>query len=293
MISKYLIQGELKKIEDYLTNLDNVDIDKYSDTHFAINIILNDSFRVSICFYAKSNRHSDTIMFYLEFEQIHGSDSFIGIVPKKELVPEEVLNLGKYHAGRYHIDKDCCLSESVRIAIDSVLNNLNQLTEMCQKSTCWNNDGTLKHRYSKWNTEATLLNISKEYPVTRMYTGISRHLQNNYDLNPDLHGSNGSYVQNVNPEWTLLFRVKRAGIESDTSAVFAVNVHQFITNNLMPKLGWERITESRLENLNQSIRGKKIKVYTNDMEVAPIDRAFYPTDKNNWEELLNDILEKL
>lgn len=293
MISKYLIHSELKKIEDYLTNLDNVAIHKYNDTRFAINIKLNDSFRVSICFYAKSNRFSDTIIFYLEFEQVHGSDSFIGIVPKKELVPEEVLNLGKYHAGKYHIDKDSCLSESVRIAIDSVLNNLNQLTEMCKKSTCWNNDGSLKHRYSKWNTEATLLKVSKEYPVARMYTGISCDLQNNYDLNPDLHGSNGSYVQNVNPEWTLLFRVKRLGIESDTSAVLAVNVHQFITNNLMPKLGWERITESRLENLNQSIRGKKIKVYTKDMEVAPIYRAFYPTNKNNWEELLDDMLEKL
>ena len=293
MISKYLIHAEFNKIENFINSFDHVTIKRSSDTNFFITIPLNDSFRAEICFTASSNRYSDSIKYYLEFEQVHGSESFIGIVPKKKLVPEDIINLGKYYDGRYHLQKGNSLSDAARIAIDAVLKNKVQLIVMCEQSTCWNDDGTLKHRDTKWDTEAILLGISKEYPVTRMFTGVQAFRQNDYDLCSGLHGSNGTYVENVNPEWILSFRVKRIGIECDSPVDLNVNVHEYITNKLMPMLGWERVTTSRLQMINQLVKGQKVKVSTKDMGVPPIYRRFYPSDKTCWDILLDEFLENI
>lgn len=116
--------------------------------------------------------------------------------------------------------------------------------------------------------------------------------QVHYDNSYGLHGSNGTYVENVNQTWCLVFKVKRIGIEVDTSADFIIDIHKYITKKLMSQLGWGKITKERLEFLNNILKNKTLKVICRDLSIAPIYRNFVPLEYDNWETALDTILFK-
>lgn len=134
--------------------------------------------------------------------------------------------------------------------------------------------------------------ISKEFPPCRIVTGIKKDQQVHYDNSYGLHGSNGTYVENVNQTWCLVFKVKRIGIEVDTSADFIIDIHKYITKKLMSQLGWGKITKERLEFLNNILKNKTLKVICRDLSIAPIYRNFVPLEYDNWETALDTILFK-
>ena len=150
----------------------------------------------------------------------------------------------------------------------------------------------MKGKHLSWKTKATLISITKELPMQNVTSGISKSQQPFYDSCPGIHGSNGTYAENVNPYWCLNYRVKRLAYEVDESQKLSIDIHDYITREFMPSLGWNRITANRLELINNRIKGKKVAVVTHDMEEAPIYRNFYP-ENSSWNNFLNDCFKEL
>lgn len=70
-----------------------------------------------------------------------------------------------------------------------------------------------------------------------MVTGIRAPHQATYDSCYGLHGSNGTYDENANPEWVLKFRLRRLDFAVDESVSDQINIYQYIIQKLMPCLG--------------------------------------------------------
>ena len=267
-----------------------------SNTYFLnINIPLDEYFTAKIVF--RSSINNNFFMdFYFCFMQKCVDDynnhlAWIQIVPLKRYVPDAILALGSYFKGRYNIVGNS-ISASGEHVIHQIYSNKAALSSMCKKSTCWDMHGNLKSKFTDWKSEAISLVISKEFPPCRIVTGIKKDQQVHYDNSYGLHGSNGTYVENVNQTWCLVFKVKRIGIEVDTSADFIIDIHKYITKKLMSKLGWGKITKERLEFLNNILKNKTLKVICRDLSIAPIYRNFVPLEYDNWETALDTILFK-
>ena len=267
-----------------------------SNTYFLnINIPLDEYFTAKIVF--RSSINNNFLMdFYFCFMQKCVDDynnhlAWIQIVPLKRYVPDAILALGSYFKGRYNIVGNS-ISASGEHVIHQIYSNKAALSSMCKKSTCWDMHGNLKSKFTDWKSEAISLVISKEFPPCRIVTGIKKDQQVHYDNSYGLHGSNGTYVENVNQTWCLVFKVKRIGIEVDTSADFIIDIHKYITKKLMSQLGWGKITKERLEFLNNILKNKTLKVICRDLSIAPIYRNFVPLEYDNWETALDTILFK-
>jgi len=150
----------------------------------------------------------------------------------------------------------------------------------------------MKGKHLSWKTRATLISITKEMPIQHIVSGISKSQQSYYDASSTLHGSNGTYAENVNPYWCLNFRVKRLAYEVNESQKLSIEIHDYITKEFMPSLGWNRITANRLDLINNCIKGKKVEVVTHDMEEAPIYRVFSP-ENSSWNDFLNNCFIEL
>ena len=267
-----------------------------SNTYFLnINIPLDEYFTAKIVF--RSSINNNFFMdFYFCFMQKCVDDynnhlAWIQIVPLKRYVPDAILALGSYFKGRYNIVGNS-ISASGEHVIHQIYSNKAALSSMCKKSTCWDMHGNLKSKFTDCKSEAISLVISKEFPPCRIVTGIKKDQQVHYDNSYGLHGSNGTYVENVNQTWCLVFKVKRIGIEVDTSADFIIDIHKYITKKLMSQLGWGKITKERLEFLNNILKNKTLKVICRDLSIAPIYRNFVPLEYDNWETALDTILFK-
>lgn len=267
-----------------------------SNTYFLnINIPLDEYFTAKIVF--RSSINNNFFMdFYFCFMQKCVDDynnhlAWIQIVPLKRYVPDAILALGSYFKGRYNIVGNS-ISASGEHVIHQIYSNKAALSSMCKKSTCWDMHGNLKSKFTDWKSEAISLVISKEFPPCRIVTGIKKDQQVHYDNSYGLHGSNGTYVENVNQTWCLVFKVKRIGIEVNTSADFIIDIHKYITKKLMSQLGWGKITKERLEFLNNILKNKTLKVICRDLSIAPIYRNFVPLEYDNWETALDTILFK-
>lgn len=267
-----------------------------SNTYFLnINIPLDEYFTAKIVF--RSSINNNFFMdFYFCFMQKCVDDynnhlAWIQIVPLKRYVPDAILALGSYFKGRYNIVGNS-ISASGEHVIHQIYSNKAALSSMCKKSTCWDMHGNLKSKFTDWKSEAISLVISKEFPPCRIVTGIKKDQQVHYDNSYGLHGSNGTYVENVNQTWCLVFKVKRIGIEVDTSADFIIDIHKYITKKLMSQLGWGKITKERLEFLNNILKNKTLKVICRDLSIAPFYRNFVPLEYDNWETALDTILFK-
>ena len=254
-----------------------------SNTYFLnINIPLDEYFTAKIVF--RSSINNNFFMdFYFCFMQKCVDDynnhlAWIQIVPLKRYVPDAILALGSYFKGRYNIVGNS-ISASGEHVIHQIYSNKAALSSMCKKSTCWDMHGNLKSKFTDWKSEAISLVISKEFPPCRIVTGIKKDQQVHYDNSYGLHGSNGTYVENVNQTWCLVFKVKRIGIEVDTSADFIIDIHKYIT-------------KERLEFLNNILKNKTLKVICRDLSIAPIYRNFVPLEYDNWETALDTILFK-
>ena len=150
----------------------------------------------------------------------------------------------------------------------------------------------MKEKHLSWKTIATLISITKELPIQHIISGIPKSKQSFYDAFSGIHGSNGTYAENVNPYWSLNYRVKRLAYEVDESQILSIDIHDYITGEFLPSMGWNRITADRLELINKCIKGKKVAVVTHDMEEAPIYRDFYP-ENSSWNNFLNDCFKEL
>ena len=151
------------------------------------------------------------------------------------------------------------LEELEKLPVQERLEKVNRLYRDMTGVSEDNEDTSIK-KFTNWKTEATLISITKEWPIRHIVSGISKSRQPFYDTFQGLHGSNGTYAENVNPYWALKIRLKRLSYECNEKTVLFIDIHDYITTQIMPSLGWYRITAKRLEQLNSCIKGKKIAV---------------------------------
>lgn len=147
-----------------------------------------------------------------------------------------------------------------------------------------------------WYSKAKILEIKYEYPILRMTSRIQKNKQDFYDNSPYLHGSNGTYVENSSKFFNLKFLVYNIDPCHTELApsVFERNIDEYIRGILMPRLGWQNMTQGRLSLLNDKIKEVKLKVITWDMEEYPIYRIYVPFDYNNsWETFFDNIYQDL
>lgn len=287
------IDSEIEKLKNIANNFGkNVRADSMRPHQLSIFIDLDKYFRAIIYFNFSLERPKHSA-FYLAFQQRRNADGLYGtIFPKRYLVPEQVLNIGEYHYGHYIISKGKSISDAGNAAIQMVADLTPTLLTMCRNSTTWYNEERMNETLREWHTEARLFGISKEKPMQRMITGIKASHQASYDSCYGLHGSNGTYVENINPEWVLKFRLRRLDFAVDESRSVQINIHQYITQKLMPRLNWGEITAGRLEELNNSLKRLTLKVVTREMEEAPCYRTFVPVEYASWDDALDSFFSR-
>lgn len=288
------VDSEIEKLKNIASNFGKkVRTDSMRAHQLSVFIDLDKYFR-AIIYFNFSFRDQFPTAYYLAFQQRRNADGLYGtIYPKRHLVPEQVLNIGEYHSGHYSISKGNSISDAGDAVIQMIINLTPSLLIMCHKSTTWYNEELMNETLREWHTEARLFGIAKEMPIRRMVTGIKAPYQPTYDSCYGLHGSNGTYVENVNPEWVLKFRLRRLDFAVDESVLDQINIHQYITQKLMPRLDWGKITAGRLEQLNNALKNHTIKVVTREMEEAPYYRSFVPTEYASWDDALDSIFSYL
>lgn len=288
------IDSEIKKLKNFANTFGKkVYTDSIRLHQLSVYIDLDKYFRATI-YFNFSLRGKFPTAYYLAFQQRRNADGLYGtIYPKKHLVPEQVFNLGEYHSGHYNISKGNSISDAGNAVIQMIINLTPTLLTMCRKSTPWYNEERMNETLREWHTEARFFAISKEMPIQRMVTGIKAPHQASYDSCYGLHGSNGTYVVNANPEWVLKFRLRRLDFAVDESVPEQINIHQYITQKLMPRLDWGKITGGRLEQLNDALKNLTLKVVTREMEEAPCYRSFVPTEYASWDDALEPIFAHL
>lgn len=288
------VDSEIEKLKNIASNFGKkVRTDSMRAHQLSVFIDLDKYFR-AIIYFNFSFRDQFPTAYYLAFQQRRNADGLYGtIYPKRHLVPEQVLNIGEYHSGHYSISKGNSISDAGDAVIQMIINLTPSLLIMCHKSTPWYNEELMNETLREWHTEARLFGIAKEMPIRRMVTGIKAPYQPTYDSCYGLHGSNGTYVENVNPEWVLKFRLRRLDFAVDESVLDQINIHQYITQKLMPRLDWGKITAGRLEQLNNALKNHTIKVVTREMEEAPYYRSFVPTEYASWDDALDSIFSYL
>lgn len=288
------IDSEIEQLRNIANSFGkNVSADSMRPHQLSVFIDLDKYFRATI-YFNFSLRGQFPTAYYLAFQQRRSADGLYGtIYPKKHLVPEQVLNIGEYHSGHYSISKGDSISDAGNVIIQMVIDLTPTLLIMCRKSTPWYNEERMNETLRAWHTEARLFGISKEKPIQRMVTGIKASHQASYDSCSGLHGSNGTYVENVNPEWVMKFRLRRLDFAVDESRSVQINIHQYITQKLMSRLNWGEITAGRLEELNNSLKRLTLKVVTREMEEAPCYRTFVPVEYASWDDALDSLFSHL
>lgn len=287
------IDSEIETLKNFVNTLGNkVCTNSMRQHQLSVFIDLDKYFR-AIIYFNFSLRGPFPTAYYLAFQQRRKADNAYGtIYPKRHLVPEAILNLGDCHNGHYNITKGNSISEAGKTVIDMMINLTPELLTMCRKSTPWYNEAKMNETLKEWRTEAKVVGISKEMPIRHMVTGIKTSQQSSYDSCYGCHGSNGTYVENANPEWFLKVRLRRLDFAVDESWPMEINIHHYITHKLMPSLEWGKITAERLEDINNSIKNRKVQVSTSNMDEAPAYRDFLPIDYSGWEGFLDSLLLK-
>ena len=249
-----------------------IDLDKYFRATIYFNFSLRGQFPTA---------------YYLAFQQRRNADGLYGtIYPKRHLVPEQVLNIGEYHSGHYSISKGNSISDAGNAIIQMVVDLTPALLTMCQKSTPWYNEERMNETLREWHTKAYSFKIDKEMPRRGFVTGVKTDQQYRFDSCSGMHGSNGTYVENVNPEWFLKFRLRRLDFALDESVPDKINIHQYITQKLKLRLNWDNISPKRRDQLNDALKNHTIKVMTRVTDGA---RNFVPTEYASWDDALDSI----
>lgn len=137
-----ILEPERKIISDtILKEKLPVRMNLYNYGMFSIDYFMDDHFMIELEFVTKMEAR---VSFYQSFEDNHGCQSRIQIMPIKKHVPQNVLKLGHYRDGSYLLNLDNSISESFISAIRQLVAEKSSLIKMCQDSSCYDRDGHLK-----------------------------------------------------------------------------------------------------------------------------------------------------
>lgn len=213
------------------------------------------------------------------------------IVLRRKLLPDWLLSKARPYRGG--------LSREVTLEdwIDTVIDTINEIkahdqevARICKASSHMDVSGNTILKFSSWKTRGRILRIQKELPPVQVFHARKEE-QVYLDNAPGIHGSNDTYVENANPLWTLVVRIMRPSYEVPQSIVVKLNIHEYVTQSLMPALGWGRMTQDRLDKLNKALSKKEMDLITTDMDKDLGDREFSPIGFGGWSEYLDSIIQ--
>ena len=232
-----------------------------------------------------------TITFFQYGKDRGGSQNIrYEIVLRRKLLPDWLLSKARPYRGG--------LSRKVTLEnwVDAIIDTINEfkthdteVAKLCKASSHMDENGKNILRFSSWKSRGRILYIKKELPPVQVIHA-KKEEQLYLDHAPGIHGSNGTYVENANPLWNLFVRIMKPSYEVRQPIVVKLNIHEYVTQSLMPSLGWGRISQDRLDKLNKILAEKEIDLITTDMDKDFGDREFKPVGFDNWQQYLDSIL---
>ena len=231
-----------------------------------------------------------TIIFFQYGTPVYDDRPRYEIVIRRKLLPDWLLSKARPYQGG--LTRDVTLENWIDTVIDTV-NELKchdkEVARICKASSHMDESGKTILKYSSWKTRGRILSIKKELPPVHVFHA-KKEDQIYLDNAPGIHGSNGTYVENANPLWNLVVRIMRPSYEVPQSIVVQLDIHEYVTQSLMPTLGWGQITQGRLDMLNGVLAKKEMDLITTDMDKDLDDREFRPIGYGSWAEYLDSII---
>ena len=219
-----------------------------------------------------------------------GAETHVGVVIRWKVVPEWLKQEAKFVRG--HFEKEVTLENWVDVVMStagSLIDHRREVISFCRRSSNTDDMGNPRVQYEKWKTKGRILSLSKEWPVAHVYHA-KKGEQPSWDHAPGFHGSNGTYVENVNAYWCLFVKIKRPSREVAEPIKEYIDIHDYVTKSLMPKLEWGRISQDRLDRLNGILKGVEMELETSDTTEATLYRHFLPAGFTTWDEYLDSII---
>lgn len=200
----------------------------------------------------------------------YGSKTMYEVIPRWKVIPEWIKSSSKFNRGHFEkeVDHENWIDVLMGIAAE-LREHSKDVVTMCNLSSNLDEDGKAKIVYKNWKTKGRILSLTKEMPVANIYHA-KKGEQPSYESSPFVHGSNGTYVENVQSYWSLNIKIKRPSLEVSQPLKTNIDIHDYITQSLMPRLEWGRITEQRLKRLNEILAGKDMELVTTDTTEAAL-----------------------
>lgn len=206
------------------------------------------------------------------------------------VAPDWLKELAEYHYGK--LRRKVTIENWIDVMLDTaekLYNRRADVIDFCQSSSNIDEHGNIIKAYKEWKTKGLILSLQKIMPIVNSYHAKKEH-QYIYDNSPFLHGSNGTYVENANPYWNLVIKVRRPSYECPEPLKLNIDIHEYLTEVLMPKLGWERMTQERLNVLIERLKGVKLDLITKDTDKPALYRNFLPSGFKCWGDYLDTII---
>lgn len=230
------------------------------------------------------------IQLYQYVKDSYGFKTMHKVIPRWKIIPDWMKATAKFNHG--HFEKEVDHENWIDILMDTAAKlkeNGKDVISLCDLSSNTDEDGYSKNVYKTWKTNGQILSLSKELPIAHIYHA-KKGEQVNYERSPFVHGSNGTYVENVQPYWSLNIKIDKPSLEMAQPLKTNIDIHDYITQSLMPRLKWGRITGQRLERLKEILAGIEMKLVTADTTKAALYRNFLPVGFKNWDDYLDSII---
>ena len=231
------------------------------------------------------------ITFVQQVTDSYGYCSIVELPIRWKIVPDWVKELAEHHYGK--LRRDATIENWIDVMLDmaeKLYNHNVDITNLCQSFSNIDEHGNIKKAYKEWKTKGLILSLQKIMPIVHGYHA-KKDQQHLYDNSPFLHGSNGTYVENANPYWCLVIKVKRPSYECPEPLKLNIDIHEYVTEVLMPKLGWERITQDRQNMLTEHLKGVTLDLITKDTDKPALYRDFLPVGYKSWGDYLDTIIK--
>ena len=230
------------------------------------------------------------IRLYQYVKDSYGFKTMYEVVPRWKVIPEWLKASTKFNRG--HFEKEVDHENWIDILMGTAAElkeHYKDVVTMCNLSSNTDEEGNAKKVYKTWKTKGRIMSLTKEMPIAHMYHA-KKGEQPSYENSPFVHGSNGTYVENVQPYWSLNIKIKRPSLEVAQPIKTSIDIHDYITQSLMPRLEWGRITQQRLDWLNEILSGTDMELVTTDTTEAALYRNFLPVGFKTWGEYLDSII---
>lgn len=230
------------------------------------------------------------IAFSRKVRDSYGTAISMDVVLKWKAIPEWMN--GEFKFVRGYFEKEVTLENWLDVffhTADALREHKKDFSALCNASSNVDKEVNVKKVYTTWKTKGRILSLTKEMPIAHIYHA-KQDEQDSWDHSPYVHGSNGTSVENVQAFWSLNIKIKRPSYEVPNPMRTNLDIHEYITQSLMPKLGWGRITQQRLDRLNEILKGTDMDLVTTDTTEAALYRNFLPVGFKTWDEYLDSII---